>query len=126
MATARPTTRGKKNHRWKGGRIKTSNGYIWKYAPNHPMASKVSPVGYVLEHRLVMAVHLKRNLDRWEVVHHINGVRDDNRIKNLVLTSNSKHVAQHNKERIWKEESKQKHRVKANRLRRNEQGQFTK
>jgi hypothetical protein len=44
---------------------------------------------YVYEHRVFMEEYIGRPLRPEESVHHINGVRDDNRLENLELWSKS-------------------------------------
>ena len=56
--------------------------------PKHPNA-KMS--GYIHEHRFVMSKYLKRPLTSKEFVHHKNGKRDDNRLKNLELMTTHNH-----------------------------------
>lgn len=84
--TLADVTSGQYNPAWKGGRPKTGDGYvlIWinKDNPYYPMRNRKN---YILEHRLVMAEHLNRCLEPWEVIHHINGIKNDNRIENLEL-----------------------------------------
>jgi len=94
----RPRLRGNLSRMWKGGRYKY-RGYICVYLGStdffYPMANQK---GYVLEHRLVMAKHLHRWLLPWEVVHHRNGIRDDNRLENLELIGcKGRHNTQINK-----------------------------
>lgn len=79
--------RGSNHGMWKGGRSKTYYGYVMIYAPNHPYKSSNRGLGYVLEHRLAMEKHLGRYLLPKERVHHLNGIKDDNRVKNLKLFS---------------------------------------
>ena|SRR3990167_2455160 len=86
---------GKLARHWKGGRLKNrSEGYIAIYYPNHPNADSL---GYVKEHRLVMEKHIGRFLRKEEIVHHVNKIRTDNRIENLMVMSLSEHFSLHNK-----------------------------
>ena len=57
-------------------------GYVLIFEPKHPNARKD---GYVAEHTKVMAAKLGRPLERFEEVHHKNGIRSDNRPANLEL-----------------------------------------
>jgi hypothetical protein len=83
---------GPKAPRWKGGRYKTKENYVWVYSPDHPYKNSQ---GYVKEHRLVMEKHLGRYLERWEHIHHKNGVKDDNRIENIEIVTWDVHQSIH-------------------------------
>ena len=58
------------------------DGYVYKFAPDSPHVGKNK---ILYQHRLVMAEHLGRLLRGNELVHHMNGNKSDNRIKNLEL-----------------------------------------
>jgi hypothetical protein len=86
---------GPDHYNWKGGTtLLVKGGHIREYAPDHPAAKKSK--GYVLQHRLVMERALGRYLEPGEVVHHINGDKQDNRLENLELVrSLSDHMKHH-------------------------------
>lgn len=78
-------------------RKKETRRYI---TPGGYVLVKVGIHEWILEHRLKMQKKLGRKLERHEVVHHINGVRSDNRLRNLRLcASQSEHHRIHEKEK---------------------------
>lgn len=81
------------NPKFKGRKFKDgarSQGHVLSYAPNHPHQYKK----FVPEHRLVIEKALNRILKKTEVVHHINCVKFDNSIENLVVCAS---ISEHNK-----------------------------
>jgi hypothetical protein len=85
---------GPDHHLFKGRQM--NNGYVYLWAPDHPHCHEHGQKkGYVAEHRLVWEAANGRLLGTNEVVHHINGVRDDNRVENLVAMTHSQHCASH-------------------------------
>ena len=75
---------------------KHNKGYILAYVPKHPNASSD---GYVMLHTVIVEMQLNRYLKPDEVVHHMNHIRDDNRIENLQLMNKHEHMSMHMKER---------------------------
>jgi len=73
---------GENHPNWKGGRRKDKRGYAYILKPSHPFSMYG---GYILEHRLIMEQMLGRYLTSKEFVHHMNGIKDDNRRENLKL-----------------------------------------
>lgn len=83
---------------YRGGHTTTYGGYVHEFAPMHPLANRW---GWVAQHRLVGEDIVGRPLIQHpdptvrECVHHINGVRTDNRPENLVVMTFSEHRRHH-------------------------------
>ena len=81
--------KGEGNGRWKGGEFKDKDGYILVKCPDHPFANFH---GYVKKHRLIYEQYYNCCLLPWIEIHHINGIKDDNRIENLLPLSKRDHA----------------------------------
>lgn len=74
--------------RFKGGRYLEQEGYVMASAKNHRFQRRVR---YLREHVMVMELAIGRRLHQTECVHHINGVKTDNRLVNLQLMTFKEH-----------------------------------
>ena|SRR3990167_1955480 len=78
------------NTAYRGGII-YRDGYVLILAPfGHPFYDKRGAARYILQHRLVMESMVGRKLKSEEIVHHLNGIRNDNRPENLCLLPSKK------------------------------------
>ena len=89
---------GPKNPAWKGGvtyfkrKGKYANQAIKYVRCPQEFLAMARKDGYVMQHRLIVAMKLGRPLTRTECVHHINHDATDNRLENLMLfASNADH-----------------------------------
>ncbi len=88
-----------KNPAWKGGIIHI-RGYKLILKPEHPRAHAT---GYVYEHILIVEKILGKFLPASAAVHHVNGIKDDNRNENLVVCENrGYHLFLHMRDRAKK------------------------
>lgn len=100
----------KKNQSGVSGKHYTQHGYVirtmssftskeiefLKPMMRSPSKKRRENLTEVLEHRALMALYLGRVLEKSEVIHHKNGIKDDNRIENLELTTSRDHSKYHN------------------------------
>lgn len=105
--------KGEKNSSFKGD-VTMRNGYLFEYCPNHPFCDEC---GRVRQHRLVAEKYLLsdynsvvidgvRYLNPEFEVHHINFVKHDNNIENLIVLTKSQHITIHNQiDKIGRDEN---------------------
>lgn len=89
---------------WKGGRKRSSHGYILVLAKHHPRADRW---GYVYEHIIAAENKIGRPLRNDESPHHLNRVKSDNRPENLQVMTRTEHKRLH-----WIEDNPRKRSVR--------------
>jgi len=87
VRTLSEATRGERHYAYKG-RTKTSTGYWEVYMPEHHRANKRHKV---YEHILVWEKANGYLLPDGLVIHHLNGIKTDNRPENLVAIATKRH-----------------------------------
>ena len=91
-----PNLKGEENGMWKGGTIIRKDGYHMVRVG--VISKKSKGARYKLLHRIVMEIHLGRPLLRSEIVHHKDGDKGNNRLRNLEVLTQSIHAKIHMKQ----------------------------
>jgi len=81
-----------RTHRWQKDHVAMKSGYIRVHRPDHPSANKD---GWVLEHRLIYEESRGVILPPSIAIHHINGIKSDNRPENLIAMTRVEHKQAH-------------------------------
>jgi ribosomal protein L31 len=84
--------RGKNHPCWKGGKTINKEGYIIIENIVETSGKKKR------EHRLILEEALGRELKPTEIVHHLNGIKTDNSLGNLILVDRAEHIKIHKKD----------------------------
>lgn len=84
--------RGEKGSNWRGGVKTTKKGYRQLLMPGHPRADRN---GYVMEHIAVWEQETGVAIPDNCCIHHLNGIKNDNRIENLCLMLHGAHTVYH-------------------------------
>ncbi len=72
--------------------VRTMNGYKMLYRPEHPSAMES---GWIYEHIYIVEKYNNIILKDNEVVHHLDGCKENNRLSNLVVLDRAAHVKIH-------------------------------
>jgi len=78
---------GEQSPAWRGGK-RYLNGYVEVLCHGHHRAHKN---GYVMEHIKVWEDFYAKPLPDGWIIHHLNGIKDDNRIENLLAVPRAEH-----------------------------------
>ena len=86
--------KGKNHYNWKGGKYKTSDGYIYILKKDHPHCNNQ---GYIPEHRYIYEQYYNCCLLKSTDIDHKDRNKLNNKIENLIARSHSNHKSYHNK-----------------------------
>src|SRR4030042_77792 len=81
------------NPNWQGGgRYQDTKGYIRVYSPGHHR--RWGKQNYTFEHIIVWEKANNEEVPKGYCIHHLNGIKNDNRPENLVKMKNGEHTNQ--------------------------------